>query len=75
MNETRHPRGWIAPGIRVNDDDREQWVDNDEGLYDLWRVSRLGKRAWVRANRGEIDAVITAVLTGEAPAHYLKYGR
>ena len=67
-------RGYIAPGIRVNDEDRAQWVSNDEGLYDLYRSSRLGKRAWVRANRALIDEVFTAVLVDDKPAHYLKYG-
>jgi hypothetical protein len=67
-------RGWIAPGIRVNDEDRAEWVSNDEGLYDLYRSSRLGKRAWVRANRALIDEVIAAVLVNGKPAHYLKYG-
>lgn len=58
-------RGWITDGIRVNDDDREQWVDNDEGLYTWWRSSRMGKRAFIRANRDDIDAVIRAALTRE----------
>jgi hypothetical protein len=75
MSQARHPRGWIADGIRVNDTDREQWIDNDEGLYDWWRSSQLDKRTFIRANRTGIDAVIAAVLTGEAPAHYLKYGK
>jgi hypothetical protein len=67
-------RGWITPGIRVNDSDRAEWADNDEGLYDLWRTSRLGKTAWVQANRQLIDAVIQNVTSSERPAHYLKYG-
>jgi uncharacterized protein YaeQ len=50
-----------------NDDERAQWIDNDEGLYDLWRTSGQPKRA-------EIDQVIDGVTSGDEPAHYLKYG-
>ena len=64
----------MARRYTINDDDREQWVDNDEGLYDLMRSSRLGKRAWIRANRELIDGVIRNVRDGDRPAHYLKYG-
>lgn len=71
-------QGWIETGngdrVRVNDDKREQWVGNDEGLYDLMRSSNLGMRAWVRANRELIDSVIQQVTSGAQPAHYLKYG-
>lgn len=28
----------VVPGIRLNDDDREEWINNDEGLY-LWARS------------------------------------
>lgn len=58
----------------MNDEERAEWVDNDEGLYDLWRTSRLGKRAFVRANRALIDSVAGAVASGTKPQHYLKYG-
>jgi hypothetical protein len=62
----------------INDADREQWIDNDEGLYDdyqRWaRRNKGGRRAYVRAYRDELDAVIRRVRDGEQPAHYLKYG-
>jgi len=45
----------------VNDNDREDWVSNDEGLYDLWKASGLRMRRWVRENRKLIDE------GGEAP--------
>jgi len=50
-------------GQTLNDDDREQWVDNDDGLYSWWKGERprLSKRAFVRANRAEIDAHIISV--------------
>jgi len=60
---------------RRNDEDRSQWVRNDEGLYDMWRRSRKSERAFIRENRATIDEAIDPVLTGELPAHHLKYGR
>lgn len=59
----------------MNDREREQWIDNDEGLYDWWRRSGLSKRRFIRENRSEIDAAINPVVNGEKPAHHLKYGR
>jgi hypothetical protein len=39
----------------MNDTERAQWVDNDEGLY-LWRRrTRLSMRAFIRTHRAEID--------------------
>lgn len=58
----------------LNDADRSQWIDNDEGLYRWWRGSRLGKREFIRQNRAEIDAAIRSVRDGKRPAHYLLYG-
>lgn len=51
----------------MNDTEREQWVNNDEGLYNWQRRSRLSMRAFVRANRAEIDAAIESVI-GRKPA-------
>ena len=61
-------------GASLNDTDRAQWIDNDEGLYDWWRSSRMGKRAFIREHRAEIDQVIRNVTEGAKPAHYLRYG-
>jgi hypothetical protein len=58
----------------LNDDDRAEWLANDEGLYEWWRSSGQGKRVFIRANRAEIDAVIRNVTESNRPAHYLKYG-
>jgi hypothetical protein len=58
----------------MNDTDRAQWVDNDEGLYRLWKGSKISKREFVRQNRQLIDAVAEQVRTGRKPAHYLAYG-
>lgn len=58
----------------MNDKDREQWLDNDEGLYSWWKQSRLSKRAFIQQNRKVITEAIEAVLNGKKPAHFLKYG-
>jgi hypothetical protein len=49
----------------LNDTDRAQWVDNDEGLYNWMRGSRLSMRAFVRQNRAELDAYIQKALGHE----------
>ena len=53
--------------IRINDSDREQWINQDEGLYQWWKSSGLGMRAFIRANRDEIDVEIASVL--DTPPH------
>ena len=58
----------------LNDKDREQWIMNDEGLYNWFRSSRLSMRNFIRQNRKELDECIKSVLTGKKPAHYLEYG-
>ncbi len=58
----------------MNSTEREQWISNDEGLYDWWKSSRLSMREFIRQHRAEIDAAIEAVTEGSKPAHYLKYG-
>lgn len=57
----------------MNDKERRQWVDNDEGLYDLQRRSKTPAKKWIRENRALIDTVIEAVTSGAKRAHYLKY--
>lgn len=59
----------------MNNSDREQWIDNDEGLYNWWRSSRQSKRQFIRDNKAEIDAAIENVTSNRKPAHYLAYGR
>lgn len=58
----------------MNDTEREQWVANDEGLYDMQRTSGKSMRAWIRENRDLIDEVAGKIVRSEQPAHYLKYG-
>ena len=59
----------------INDDDREQWISNDEGLYDMQRKSGLSMRRFIRKHRTFIDRQIRKVRDGWEPAHSLKYGR
>lgn len=52
----------------MNDMEREQWVDNDEWLYNEHRRSRKSKKQWIKENREMIDGIITRALYG--PARY-----
>ena len=49
----------------MNDNDRAQWIDNDEYLYNLWRHSRLSKREYIRQYRQELTEYINKVLNME----------
>lgn len=64
-------------GDKLTVRDLEQWIDNDEGLYNWcnsWkRENRSTRRAFIRENRAELEACINRVLTGNKPAHYLAY--
>lgn len=58
----------------MNNTKREQWIDNDEGLYNWWKSSKLSKREFIKQNKAEIDAAINNVTSNKKPAHYLAYG-
>jgi len=59
----------------MNDKDRAMWVDNDEGLYDIYNSSEYtNKRKWIRDNREFLDEIINKITTGEDRQHFLKYG-
>jgi hypothetical protein len=51
---------------KINDAEREMWINNDEGLNtakrDFSRFHNGGMRGFIRANRQMIDAVIGAAL-------------
>lgn len=47
---------------RLNNREREMWIDNDEGLYNWWRSSRQSKRKFIQENREELDAAILRAL-------------
>ncbi len=46
----------------MNDNDRAEWVNNDEGLYSWWRSSRQGITTFVRENRDELTNAIERAL-------------
>lgn len=58
----------------MNHNEREQWINNDEGLYRWWKSSRLPLRQFIRENREDIAAAIRNVTEGRKPAHYPAYG-
>jgi hypothetical protein len=60
----------------MNDNERREWVMNDEGLYRMAMEYRGqgGVTAFIRANRAMIDECIENVTSGKKPAHYLEYG-
>lgn len=47
----------------MNDGERENWVNNDEVLYDWWKAEGGTIRNFIRANREELDRYIGAKLT------------
>lgn len=57
----------------MNDQERIQWVDNDEGLHNEWKRSKLSKREFVKRNRAMLTEAINNVTSGKKPAHYLAY--
>lgn len=46
----------------MNNGEREQWIMNDEGLYNWWKSSRVSLHLFIRENREELDRVIAAAL-------------
>jgi len=66
---------YLGEDRRLSIADISQWIDNDEGLYDWWRRSKLSKTAFIREHRVELEQAINNVLGGQQQAHYLKYGR
>jgi hypothetical protein len=60
--------------VKLTAKDIGQWIDNDEGLYVWWKRSKLNKTMFIRENREELERCIGRVLSGNKPAHYLRYG-
>jgi hypothetical protein len=54
-------------------EDIEQWIDNDEGLYNWCERAGKSKRAFIAENRVEIEDAIRVVRRGSKPAHHLAY--
>lgn len=53
----------MAKPKRLNDTDRDQWIDNDETLYHWYITQGLSRRDFIRAHRFELDQHINAVLS------------
>jgi hypothetical protein len=49
----------------VNDEDREDWVRNDEALYELWQQSHEPLRRFVRSRRVTLTAIIMLTLANK----------
>ncbi len=58
----------------MNNQERSQWIDNDEGLYRWFLSSHMSKVKFIQENKEEIDQCINNVLNGTKRAHYLVYG-
>lgn len=54
----------------MNNQERAQWIHNDEGLYSWWKSTRGSKAAFIRENREAIDQAINAVTGGVRPQSY-----
>jgi len=59
---TRSIRSLLPARSTRNDEDRREWVDNNEGLYLRWQFSGLSMRLFVREFRAEIDTTIESAL-------------
>lgn len=59
----------------LNDREREMWVQNDEGLYNWWRSTRLPMREFVRQNRVELDEAIQRALATPPERDWRYYAR
>lgn len=46
----------------LNDREREQWIQNDEGLYNWWKSTRQAVSKFIKENREELDRLIMAAL-------------
>lgn len=53
--------GGLGVARDLNDNDREEWVNNDEGLYSWWKSTRQPIRTFVRENRARLTEMINAV--------------
>ncbi len=52
--------------------DIDQWIDNDEGLYNWWRSAHQSKRDFIRDNRAELEACICRALNAKPASSYYR---
>lgn len=48
--------------MKLNNNDRSLWIDNDEHLYLWWKSTKLNKKAFIKEHRKEIDTYINKQL-------------
>lgn len=48
----------------MNNDERSQWIDNDETLYKWWKLEGGSKADFIKDNREELDKYISEKLNG-----------
>lgn len=46
----------------MNDKERANWINNEEGLYVWWKRSKQSMRSFIKTNRHYIDAAINSIL-------------
>jgi hypothetical protein len=56
----------------MDDEERREWVRNDEGLYRSWKRSRMGLYRFVKENRDVIDSILKARGVDVSPARLKK---
>ena len=44
---------------RLNNEEREMWIMNDESLYNFWKSSKMSIKKFIREYRKEIDQYIS----------------
>ena len=49
----------------MNDEERRQWVLNDEGVYRWYIGSRMGLYRFIRENRNELTEIIEKAINAE----------
>lgn len=49
----------------MNNGERGMWIDNDEFLYSLWRMSGQSKAKFIQENRSTLDSYINKQLNRE----------
>jgi hypothetical protein len=52
----------------MNDNDRADWINSDEGLYRWWKSEGGSLRSFIRKNRAELTRIINAAQNTQ-PGH------
>ena len=58
----------------MNNNDRYEFVINDEGFYLYQKRSGLSMTAFIKKHRTDIDNVILSIMSGKKHSHFLVYG-